>query len=671
MSRLFDDDDSEGQDEISNQPYLLQIDINYGKNIPKAGLTSSDPYLLVRFGKLEVARTEVVKWTVNPVWNSSFTIPLLHIQHHIFLEIWDSKSYDKDEILGKVTVDLQELGNNTLLEKDFVVEQAGRKHASGYLCCGLYLEKRKHLISISHLPTNTTHSDKIEQIHSSTLSAMLKQEYQQLKSLPSVQEAIEKSDLLKQKDFNFSYFRDVLCDLHSLTSADSDNASYIDGIDNRHTRGSDSDWEFGPLPMTLHRFGDDIHYKNPVRYSKSTRINLSSGDIESFVCPYSKYGRHVLVLEIEDAESVVMVAPNQFMVWAWIRIIRRSIVRYHLKEKASSGASFGITVGDLYEKNHVCGLACGDNDGDAVCEKDSFSCHMDIVLNEQTVQCLCRFDAAQVLLTCDIGEGKCPALIFSLIQLKSICIPLDYAECNELLFRFDVISAKLVLSRATRESSFYNKSTFEQLKQEMTVISSFATHMVVNFLDGRELVTPSLEGISPFWNTSSTFGVHSQSFSAAEEQEVKEVVKKDIENDEEDCGAAANMDRLGGILVHMLTGEKGYEKVLGSKLLLFADLFNDDFAHSLASSSSNQTNSIRKETDMKSTFITLDMNLGLRLEILQGENLVPSKELLSSSFLDLFIGKAESEEMVFDPRVEVSCIRYGQDPSQNTYKKYT
>ena len=652
MSKLFDDVDNDMHNEISNQPYLLQIDINNGEHLPKAGLTSSDPYVIVRFGSNEVARTEVIKWTVNPVWNSSYTIPLLHIQHPLVLEIWDWKSYDKDEILGKVTFDLKDLGSNTLSEDNFVLEQAGRKHASGSLCCGLYLEKRKHMIKISHLPTNTTHSHEIDEIHSTKLSKMLKQEYHNLHILPSIQDALEKSHFLKQKDFNFSHFRDVLHDMHLITTAHDDDDD-VDTTSNDNARGT-------LLPMSLHRIGDNNNScKNPVKYSKSTRINLSTNTVESYICPYSKYGSHVLVLESESEKEdpVMLVAPTQFMVWKCIRMIRRSVVQYHLQMKASH-MRVGITASDLYHKFHVCGPAGGEGEGEGGSANTVFSCTLHVVIERQLVPCVCGIDMTRGLLTCVRAEDGQSVLSRLLLHMKAICVPLDYAECNELLFRFDLLSAKIVLGRANRQSSFNTKSTFEQVKHGLTLISSFSTQIVVNFLDGRELISDSIEGISPFWNTSSTFGVHSKSFPFV------------------DSGAAErdrDRDRPAAIHIHMLTGEKGHETVLGSKLLQFSDLYAAEGVQSMTSGKSNQTTSIGKEAGLKSSFIKLDMNIGLQVDVIKGEDLVPSEKLLNSSFFNPFSDNKEKslDEMLFDPRIEINCIRYGEDPKLNTYKKYT
>jgi hypothetical protein len=187
----------------------------------------------------------------------------------------------------------------------------------------------------------------------------------------------------------------------------------------------------------------------------------------------------------------------------------------------------------------------------------------------------------------------------------------------------------------------------------MTLITSFTTYIVVNFLDGRELISKPIEGISPFWDISSTFGVNAKSFFS-----------------EEDFTPAEDTCTPAGMHIHMLTGAKGSETVLGSKILLFSDLYNPEVVASLMSGSSNQTNSVEKEADLKSTFIKLDMNMGLQLDIINGENLVPSKQSSASSFLDLFSDK-ECDEVLFDPRVEVRCIRHDEDPSNNTYKKYT
>jgi hypothetical protein len=618
--------------DISSHPYLLQVDLQHAKHIPKADLTSSDPYAIVRYGSIEVARTRVIKWSLNPVWNESFTVPLLHLQHDLVIEIWDWNHYEDHEIIGKVTVNLNHIERNSLIEDNFCIEQAGVKAASGYLSCGIYLEKRRHMIHVKHLPSNQSQNILLhDQKQFTNLNKMVRQDYNNLNILPSVQEAIEKSDILRQKDFDYALFRDLLYDMQSLTREEGDQGT-----------GDVSDTNVrAVLPMTMHRVDDSNNDGVPVTSSKSTRINLSTDSVEMFICPFSKHGRHSFSVETET-DSLTFVAPHQYLVWVWIRAIRRSFSSFSVRMKESD-MSDTITSGDLYRKNHVAGL------NSTISDEQYFNGTMKVVIEDELRDCTCRLDMFQMLLT--YVEDDCESLAtptsFSLVNLTSITVALDYAECVDMSLRFDLMSAKLVLSRANHQSSYNEKSTLQQLKHGMTVISSQASHIVVNFVDGRDLIPNPIDGISPFWNLSTTVGIGSNSFGKAN-------VNTSLKGM---CNPAA-------FHIHMLTGPKGQETVLGSKIVSYADIYAQDFALSVESGDA-------KETDLKSHFVKLDMNFGLKLDIISGEGLVSSKKS-ASSFLNLFGEKDSplSRDDVYNPYVEVRCMRHGEDPLKRSgFKK--
>ena len=626
MSFLLEDGHDMYHD-ISYQPYILQIDIDRAKSLPRAGITSSDPYVIVRFGSSEVARTEVVKWSVNPVWNETYTIPLLHIQHPLVLEVWDWKKNGNDEILGNITFKLEEIGNNILLDDDFVLNQAGRKRVSGSLSCSLYLEKRKKLISVSPLSdSNNQHvnSNECNDKDVDDFNSFVKQEFQSLKILPSVQEAILMSKFIKKSDFDYSLFRDMLYDMQNLSS----NGEYGDDMQ-AHTQLT--------LPMTLHRV-DDIPDKNPINLCKSTRINISTGTVSSFICPYSKLGRHVFVMET-STEDVALVAQNQYVLWVWIRSVRRSFVSYMISRKKSD-VSDEINVGDLFQKHHVLGI---NNDDDP----DNYCGVLSVLVKGQLHKCNCQLNALNMVFSCCRADNGAEILSVPLHDLKSICVTLDSTLCDDLQLQFNLLSAKFVLSRATRESSFNDKSTLQQLKHGMTVVTSNETHIVVNFLDGKELITFPLRGISPFWDLSVAIGVSLGAFS-------------DLNSDSADSPAALHM--------HVLSGSKGNEKVLGSKLLLYSELFDQDIV-SKAISQNSQTKDL---SDSKSSFIKFDMNIGLEVEILSGQDLIFPDNVSSSSNWSLFSeNDSNSNNNFIDPRVEVCCVRHDDDPRSNSYKIFT
>lgn len=88
---------------------------------------SSDPYCILHIGSKRVGQTAVRKWTLDPTWNETFTIPLLHLKHPLVIEIWDYNSVDSDNILGKVELDLNDLPSNCKVEKKLNLERGSKK----------------------------------------------------------------------------------------------------------------------------------------------------------------------------------------------------------------------------------------------------------------------------------------------------------------------------------------------------------------------------------------------------------------------------------------------------------------------------------------------------------------------------------------------------------------
>ena len=226
------------------------IDILHAKNLPRTGLTSSDPYVLIRFGGNEVARTAVVKWSQNPIWGDSFTVPLLHILRPLVLELWHWKRLDRDELIGKVTINLKDICSNNLEEHDSEIECVRGKSFTGHLTYAIFLEKRKSLINVSPLSTDIGTVNATPSAQS--INTMIKDMYNSLKILPSAQEALEKSEFIKQADFSFPLFRDILFDMQRLATFGK--------------FGDDNKLQSPPLsvPMSLHRI-DEPQGQYPLR----------------------------------------------------------------------------------------------------------------------------------------------------------------------------------------------------------------------------------------------------------------------------------------------------------------------------------------------------------------------------------------------------------------------
>jgi len=77
------------------------------------GNGSSDPYVRVlvegKQGVRETFRTQVVKRTLNPVWNAKSMFKVAPSDSDIVLHLFDKDSISKDDPLGKVTLRISDL----------------------------------------------------------------------------------------------------------------------------------------------------------------------------------------------------------------------------------------------------------------------------------------------------------------------------------------------------------------------------------------------------------------------------------------------------------------------------------------------------------------------------------------------------------------------------------
>ena len=111
--------------------------------VPVGDIQSSDPYGILYIGQKRVGKTKVRKWTLNPTWNESFAIPLLHLKHPLRIEIWDFDTIGSHSILGKVELNLSDFPSNSKIEKKLNLERASEKiKPRGILYFDAFLEVR-------------------------------------------------------------------------------------------------------------------------------------------------------------------------------------------------------------------------------------------------------------------------------------------------------------------------------------------------------------------------------------------------------------------------------------------------------------------------------------------------------------------------------------------------
>ena len=104
-------------------------------------IASSDPYCVLYIGRKKVAKTSIRTWTVNPTWNETFSIPLLHLKHPLLIEVWDYDSARSDDILAKAEVTLSDIPSNSTTGYKLDLKRASKKVAPrGILHLELHLE---------------------------------------------------------------------------------------------------------------------------------------------------------------------------------------------------------------------------------------------------------------------------------------------------------------------------------------------------------------------------------------------------------------------------------------------------------------------------------------------------------------------------------------------------
>ncbi|CAK9166527.1 unnamed protein product [Ilex paraguariensis] len=106
---------------------LLRIHVHRGVNLAVRDLKSSDPYVIVRFGKQKL-KTRVIKRNLNPEWNEDLTLSVSDPNTPIKLMVYDKDTFTPDDKMGDAEFDikpfveavkmhLQDLPNETIITK--------------------------------------------------------------------------------------------------------------------------------------------------------------------------------------------------------------------------------------------------------------------------------------------------------------------------------------------------------------------------------------------------------------------------------------------------------------------------------------------------------------------------------------------------------------------------
>jgi len=76
----------------SRAPLYLLLKLVSGSDLPVGDVYSSDPFVMIYVGNKYVGKTRTIMKSLNPVWDESFEIPLLHMNTTLQLKVFDEVS---------------------------------------------------------------------------------------------------------------------------------------------------------------------------------------------------------------------------------------------------------------------------------------------------------------------------------------------------------------------------------------------------------------------------------------------------------------------------------------------------------------------------------------------------------------------------------------------------
>jgi hypothetical protein len=105
----------------------LRVDVLRGTNLPVGDRTGfSDPYCKFKLNDKDVYKTEVKKKTLDPAWNEKFEVQIRsRTAAKFFADVYDWDFGDKDDFLGKATIDLTPLEPYQAREVTFPLDTTG------------------------------------------------------------------------------------------------------------------------------------------------------------------------------------------------------------------------------------------------------------------------------------------------------------------------------------------------------------------------------------------------------------------------------------------------------------------------------------------------------------------------------------------------------------------
>ncbi|KFK33274.1 hypothetical protein AALP_AA6G353800 [Arabis alpina] len=79
---------------------LLRIHVKRGVNLAIRDISSSDPYVVIHYGKQKL-KTRVVKHSINPEWNDDLTLSVTDPNSPVKLTVYDKDLFSADDKMGQ------------------------------------------------------------------------------------------------------------------------------------------------------------------------------------------------------------------------------------------------------------------------------------------------------------------------------------------------------------------------------------------------------------------------------------------------------------------------------------------------------------------------------------------------------------------------------------------
>lgn len=98
-------------------PWLITVELKAGRNLKAADSNGlSDPYAKLLIGGQKF-KSGIVKKTLNPAWNQTFSGIVYSSGDRIRVDVWDHDTWSKDDPLGHVEVPIAQLELNKPVDR--------------------------------------------------------------------------------------------------------------------------------------------------------------------------------------------------------------------------------------------------------------------------------------------------------------------------------------------------------------------------------------------------------------------------------------------------------------------------------------------------------------------------------------------------------------------------